>query len=375
VLATDWAGSGFRSKTVKLTHLVLTLAAALIPLDLVRSAYGLERARTHDRWILRLLVTSAVVLACQDAVAGAVLGLGVLGWYRDRELRLLLATAGVAAVWMAAPLIPAPARQGVAACWVAITLLEAAVSGYYWGIAHRWWSGDLTLAEQLPLWPLSGFRGQHTLFAAAVAIVLPLGAALHWTLGLVLFVLLVGLSSWLALLAALISLTVLWPILWPFTGGLVLLATVLLIPRFFLARDSWLLNRLPRGDSLDSIKLRWASWWALAVVMMRWRLRTWLIGRGWAEPAGDLMRAWELRGRLIRISPHNDLVEVVYANGLAGVVVIGLLAWTVGTRLVLGDPWSATVVAGLLIAGGSYALHYPTIGLVFWIACAFVAGR
>lgn len=361
--------------TAEATTVALALAAALIPLDLVRSAYGLERARAHDRWIIRLLVMSAVILACHDAVAGSVLGLGVLGWCRDRELRLLLATAGVAAVWMAAPLIPGQHRMAVAGVWVGIVLLEAGVSGYYWGASRGWWRGDMTIAEELPLWPLSGFRGQHTLFAAAVALVLPLGATLHWAIGLVLFVLLIGLSSWLALLAALISLTVLWPILWPFTSGLVLLAMVLLIPRVFLARDSWLLNRLPRGDSLDSVKLRWASWRALAGVMTRWNVRTWLIGRGWAEPAGDLMRSWASNRRLIRISPHNDLVEVVYANGLAGVVVIGLLAWTVGSRFILGDPWSATVVAGLVIAGGSYALHYPTIGLVFWIACAFVAGK
>lgn len=380
--------------------LILTVAALLAPLDLVRSGFSLERARAHDRAILRLLVVATVVVGTVDLVASMVLILGVLGWSRERSLRNLLLAAGFAAIWLVAPLLQ-PYAWVIALGWLTIALLEALITFWFWGVAKRWWIcavspitrwqihrgmppthpnllgarifSTLGVAERLPLWPLAGIRGQHTLFAAFLAILLPLAWALYPGLGVLWVLMLVGISSWVGVLAGLAGLAVVEPWLAPVIGALILAVLALLAPRI-LDDHATLLDLLPRGDSLDSVKERGRTWWFLLGTMRRWSWRTWLTGRGWDGTNQDLLRAHALR-RVTHTqgTAHNDILDLIYTSGLLGVLLLGVLTWHLAPALTLRDPWSAVVVTGVVIALGSSALRYPSIGLCWWLACAFVA--
>jgi hypothetical protein len=386
--------------------LTLTAAALLVPLDLVRSGFSLERARAHDRAILRLLAIATLVVTAVDLVAGLVLALGVLGYWREASLRNLLLAAGLAGIWLAAPLLQ-PTAWILALGWLALALLEAAVTLWFWGALRGWWLNALmpltmlqirmgmpptspnTITSRLATYvvpdvvgyawhlrPLSGFRGQHTLFAAGLALLLPLAWALYPALGVCWLLMLIWISSWVSVLAGLAGLVVVEPRLTPYIAGVILLGLVILTPRIRYDRASWL-DVLPRGDSLDSVKERWHSWRFLIGTMTRWPWTTWLTGRGWAGPNQDLLRARALKAvKQGQGTSHNDVLDLVYTSGVLGLALLIVLGWRLAHGFYLGDPWSAVVVVGVVIALGSSALRYPSIGLVWWIACAFVgAGR
>lgn len=367
----------------RLATVALVLAVCSVAYDYVQGPHGVERAAVQDRAILRLLGAAALVLFFVDPVPGVVLALGLLGWWRERDMRLLLLAAGMAAVWLAAPLV-APWRHVVAGAWAGCLFAEGAALVWHWGALRRWWPG-FARARALGLPGLSGGHGQHTFFASAVALVLPLAwAVVGWPVGVLFLGLLVGVSSWQGILAGLVGLVVLYPWLTPWAVAVVLAALVALLPRLLHDRESWL-DRLPRGDSLDSIRYRWRTQRVLLGALGRFDWRLWLVGRGWTGAGRDLLRAHalgQLGGRVgvtWGAGPpgtlHNDVFEIVYGNGVLGLIFLGLLVGRTAPGLALGDPWSACVVVGVVVALGSSALHYPAVGMLWWIACSLVAWR
>lgn len=360
-----------------LFSLALGLAALLAPVDLVRSGFAIPRATAHDRALLRLLVFAVPILATVDLVAGVILGLGVLGAWRDGDRRCLLLTAGLAAAWLSAPALH-PSAPLLATGWVVLALAESAVTWWHWGALRGWWPGQVR-AQHLPVRPLSGFRGQHTIFAAGLALVLPFAWSVHWSLGLLLFASILGISCWTGILAALVGITVLRPELLAVTTMLLLLGLALVVPKAWKPEryvHIWIDRFTPRGGSLDSLRLRWRSWGVLLGAMRHWPWRVWLTGRGWTGPNRDLLRAHALQlvpGAMG--TSHNDVLDVVYTSGLPGLLLLGLLGWRLAPALMLGDPWSATVCAGLVVACGSSALRYPSVGLVWWLSAALLTGR
>src|SRR6185295_13060934 len=121
--------------------------------------------------------------------------------------------------------IISPFRGWIALGWLAVALVEAFVMLWFSGAAKGWWRARTTFAETLPLWPLSGFRGQHTVFAAGLALLLPMAwlmpprLILSATppllgyhelaipvLGVLWLLLLIGISSWVGVLAGLAGL-------------------------------------------------------------------------------------------------------------------------------------------------------------------------
>ena len=357
-----------------LAVLVLVVAAAASVYDYVESPFSLEREVVQDRLILRCFGIATLVLLAYAPVAGLVLGLGVLGYWREGHVRFLVLTAALAATWCLAPLV-APYERLIAAAWVLGALLEGAFMIWHWGAMGRWWRGRLR-AQRLPFTGLAGVHGQYTFFAAGVALVLPFAWWLGgpW-LGLPVLGLLVAISSWVGLAAGAAALGVLYPVLLPWGPAAAGLAFCLLLPRLRWDRASvW--DRLARGDSLDSVRLRWRTWVLLVGLMQRFSWRDWGRGRGWMAVNDDLLRAFALdRLRGAQGTAHQEAIELVYSSGGLGLVFLGALGWAVCPQLQVADPWSAGVVAGVVVGLGSHALRYPAVGVPWWISCAIVAGR
>ena len=160
--------------------------------------------------------------------------------------------------------------------------------------------------------------------------------------------------SWTAWGAAALGMAFLWPwTLLPSSGLAAFIACgswgAWATPRLTDRPTGSLFDRLlPHGAGLDGLRARVLSWTYLC--------------RTWSWRGGDTRLALEaahLRsGGLAMEGPpaRNEYLQIAYTYGLSGVLaLVGLLA-LIGWHLRLGDPLSASVIAGLVLCAGTSPL-------------------
>lgn len=328
---------------------LLVLAAALLPaLWLERvSLASLERAQ--GIW-LRALWT---------------LGSLWVGWH---EPWLGCLGLGLAIHWQGGPTIHHAIWAGIAGTWfLALSLPAAAWAWLPWAWGAWAWLAAGAVAVQYRRDPakVRAWWGMRSVTGAYFALILPMLPWWGWP-GPLLGLWLTG-PSWVAVGALLIAFPVLWPdrLAWGLLGasGLLAAAVGLRWRVWGRALGEW----MPRGDSLDSARLRFA------LLRQAWRDRQWL-GIGPGQLGYAHLRA-QARGELPTAvgTLHNEPAQLMLEFGVPGLLALAFFCYRVGSRLALSDPWSAAVVAGGVLAFGTMALRVPSIGLVWLLCCAEVA--
>ena len=127
----------------------------------------------------------------------------------------------------------------------------------------------------------------------------------------------------------------------------------------------WIRHRYPPGSIHKTIRARLLTWLYL-LAHLRW------LGYG----AGSTRLACEaahLRSGGLAMDggpARNELVQVVYEWGMPGLLVCGFLGWRLVSTLRVGDPLSAALVTGLMLACGTSVLRtrwgLPWWGLALW---------
>jgi hypothetical protein len=289
-------------------------------------------------------------------------------WRSSTTLPSVVVWVGIATLWLAttATLTTPLARL---ACATTLGLVAVLQAGY--GISQRWETGPRRAPR--------GTFGQRTLLAAYLAIVLPL-TLVTWPSSIVgAILILAGLgvtASWVAWLAALTALCVLYP-----SAGLPALGACALAVFVALAVSGAWHRDVPRGNAVYHA-LHWAAvkqrarTWRCALAHWPTSLERLAFGAGPGELQYDLLR-WDARykANLITGYAHSEPVQLVYEYGLCGAAAIALFIWRVAPGLAWGDPWSAAAVAGAVCACGSIPCRTPATGVPWLVVCAIVAAR
>lgn len=335
--------------------------AALTPLLILRQMSSAELTRSRDWWLRGLLAGATVWLVWAEPIFAPIAAWFLCRWRTQAELGPLAAWGSVVACWFAVRSVPPELLDWVPLAWLAWALVTAAL--LVWQARTR--------PPHVGINPAGTF-GQRTFAAAYLALCLPFAPWGLWpAIGLGLWI--TG-PSWGALLALGAGLPLLfgWMYAVPLWWLLGALAGLLWAGRHDLARR-WL-DLSPRGSSLDSL---WSRWHALRL-MWRHRGESLPWGQGPDSTWRILLR---LEGayksgtepRLTRGDCHCDPVQLVWEYGVAGVAVILIACWRIGSGLTWGDPWSAAAV----IAGGlsltSLPLRVPPVALVSLVIFARVA--
>ena len=178
-------------------------------------------------------------------------------------------------------------------------------------------------------------------------------------------------SSWGAWLALATGMAVLHPLSAPWSAlvgaGLALAGLSLPCPWSPLWR---VLNALPRGASVDSLRQRRRLW---RIMASQWRV-AWPWGTG-----PDSMSRWARRWQVAYRTPlplgeaHSEPLQLAWEYGVAGALTVVLVAWRVGRGLQWGDPWSAAAVVAGVLCLGTFPLRVAPLGIVVLVVWARVA--
>lgn len=342
-----------------MTGLLATLAALAWPTFRLEWIAADQMNTMRSVWLLVLIAAGGVVAAlAADPWLTAMACWFVLFWRGEPQTEAAGTWAGIAATWYLARAIPAWGWAWLAVGWQLVGLLLLVAC-----LRDRWQGQRV-----------HGWLGQRTVVGAYFALVMALGTPWLWPA----FALGLWLSgpSWLAVLAFGAGAAWRWPWWTAVIGGPVLavgLAALLVGRR---SRRTLVERWTSRGDSFDSVRLRWQTWrlgWWLF-----WQPGIWTRGtRGQVAGygAGPWLRWLSLRvvGQPTVDSFHCEPLQHAVEYGLLGVVAVGLFAWRVGSGLVVGDPWSAAVLCGAVLAGGTIFCRVGPVALVWLVACAGVA--
>lgn len=328
--------------------------AAAIPLHRINGP-ALDRAR--DTWLYALAWLGVALLLAREPAFGLIGAAVLLHWRSHEQLPALLTWVGIIATWELVQAAPPAGLALLPPVWRALAVVQVALATWQWS------------RREEP----RGTLGQRSLLGAFLALALPFASLLDAPLlAWGLFVA----GAWLPLVAAGAALAVLHPEFAPWLAGLALLgAVVTAIPWTRRA----LIDRLPRGGSVDSLRNRLTTWREVVRLGARWPV--WLIGRGPSAPDAldtpmlDVLRVYVHRGHLAIYPFHNEPLECWYTYGLLGVAAMGALAWRLAPHLALGDPWTASAVAGLVLACGSIPCRVVPVGVTWHLVLAVIGGR
>lgn len=329
-----------------------------------------EITSARDWWLRGMLGAATLWLTWAEPIFAPIALWFLCRWRSHAELGPLVAWGAVAAGWFAVRSVPRGTLELVPPAWVGWALVTVAILV----VQHYRLGPDATRAP-------SGTFGQRTFAAAYLALCLPFAPWGLWpALGLGLW--LTG-PSWGAVTALAVGL----PVLAGQAAALGALTTALgvVVLAFVgptLTRISpddrtafrWLLDRTPRGSSLDTLWSRWHS------LRLCWRHRREALPWG-AGPDSMWQILLRLEGaykrnqepRLVRGDLHNDPAQLVWEYGLAGLAVVLIAAYRIGSGLTWGDPWSAAAVSAGVLSVTSLPLRIPAIGLVCLVVWARVA--
>lgn len=345
-----------------------TLAAvSLVPMISVRyiAARYLDAAR--DVWLVGLAWLGALALCWHTPALGLAAIATLVHWRSWEQLPAVLTWTGLIATWLLVQALPSWAVFALPAGW-RITVGGIMLLGF-------------ALAQQRRKTEIKAGTGTRVMLAALLVLVWPFTAWWEWPLyayGLWLT------SSWVALLALGVAVAVRYPLAAPYAGAVLgLVVTCFAVPW---ARRQ-IIDRTPRGGSLDGFRERWRTWMAMLRLMRRWPI--WLTGAG-PEPASR-RRHWlkhDLAREAIRLSAaqgrdvsmvgsptHCEPLEYAYTYGVLGMAAMGAMVWHLAPRLAWGDPWTASALAGGVIALASIPARVVPVGIVWWVVLAVIGGR
>ena len=338
--------------------------AILAPALVMWSVAPPQRMRARSWWILGVLAGVGIYVAPTDpwltvvAVALAVWWVqrsdDFLGQLGDFDMVTIVASwAAIGATWYLVRAIPEDHERWILWGWGVLAYAQAGLMLY----ERR------AMVDKRAPHAWIGQRMYAGCWLAMMLCLLPLWA---WP-GLLVGLFLSG-PSWLACLALAAGSAVRWPFLWPYLSALVLglVALVWWAPN---GQVRWL-KRLPRGDSLDSVRIR-VRVYRLALRQMALDPKAFWLGFG-PGTAGRASRRWNLRHSGIEAlgNMHSEPVQIVFEFGALGALGLGLFVWRIGASMTWGDPWSAAAVAGLVVACGSNLSGVIPLGITFLVICA-----
>lgn len=345
-----------------MTALILA-ACCLAPLLVMRIMSPVEITRARDWWLRGMLAGATVWLTWAEPIFAPLALWFLCRWRTEREVGPLVAWSAVVVAWMTLRGVARETLDLVPVAWLAWVLVTVALLVY-----QRFWLGMRPHEGRNP----SGTFGQRTFAAAYLALCLPFAPWGLWPA--------IGLGLWLTgpSWGALAALAVGLPVLGGALGAALALSMALgaslgvlvgwTIPLAFTAVRVLLIDRTPRGSSLDSLLSRYHA------LRLMWRHRgealPWGAGPGttW-KILLRLEAAYQVK--LPRGDCHNDAVQLLWEYGLLGAAMIGIAAYRIGSGLTWGDPWSAAAVIGGVLSLTSLALRVPAVGLT----CLVIFGR
>lgn len=412
----------------------LAILVALIPCLPLRLVSNESLARARDMWLL-LMLAVGTVWAAVYIPPFAPIGIFFLWHWRSRaQLPSLMTWCVIGIFFFGVGRLPDVVWTWIPVAWLASGAAGVVVLAKQWWDLRppgsAWWN---------PYRPFhaAAWWGQRTVGACFFALLLPF--APWWALPVPLLGLLITSSwtAWLAGLAALCVLypLVLTGVLW--VGGILLVLAGLQEGSRWVKRTRWnvlsvvssggriyrknqadmsasavavgpelrvvprpsaqprpgdpavvtkidlwsLLNwrrwleYTPRGDSLDSLWQR--------VTVNRLLLYAWTNPAWWPFGHGPRSMEKQVMRWASKIGPdkiplgqvHADGLHFIYEFGLPGIAALMLLAAKVIPRLQCGDPWSACIVAGVILSTASIPFRPVSVALIWLTAAAHVAAR
>jgi len=338
----------------------LVIAAASVPLITVRFIAARYFDRARDTWLVGLAWLGALAVALGSSLPlGVMLAAVLLHWRSWQHLPAVATWAGIALTYALVTAHADVVRDTLPWLWRLVALGVIAFAVY-----QRWRGYEV-----------KALTGGRIVLAALLVLLWPHASPIEWPAYAIGFWLT---SSWCAVAALAVAIVMRYPFTLPYVVGAVALVVVLWAIPWTRRR---LLDRTPRGSSLKQLHMRWRTDVAMLRVLARapWRG----IGPMPASHVGPSLER-ELEHEAVRRSAragvelplntsptHCEPLELACTYGALAVVAMALLAAQLVPRLQLGDPWSATVVAGIALSCVTIMRAAP-VGLVWLIALAVV---
>lgn len=351
-----------RHADARVTWLLTLLGALLVPLNAITMVATRELATARDRWLLAVLTLVTVWLAWQPGLLWlALIALWHLARWRDPALLgSVVMWAAIGATWALLRSLPPWAFDVIAWGWVAGAVGQVGFCLWSWRVT------DWSVIKRPSLGRrVKGTLGSPVLTAFYFTLTAPFTPWWLWPMLGVGFYLT---CSW----SALIGLAVAGAWMWPLTalpvaaGGLAVAMLGWWSP---VVRGQRLLEWLPRGDSVDG----WLTRWTLTrLLLWHW----WTGGHRWLghgpQSTTRQARLWGSRTgvELPNGEGHCDIAQTVYEMGLLGAFAMLAFGWPILSRLTIGDPWSASWIALIVISLGHWPLRHPILGLMFLVISA-----
>lgn len=341
-------------------------AVSLAPLISVRYVAGRYLDAARDAWLVGLAWLGAAWLAWAHPPVALFAVAALVRWRSWEQLPAVLTWAGIIATWGLVQALPPWAVTALPVGW-RVSVGAVMLAGF-------------ALSQKRRKTEIKAGTGTRIMLAAILALVWPHTEWWEWPLyayGLWLT------SSGVALVAVLVAGAMRYPIAAPWLGA----GAAGLVGLFaFRWTRVHILDYTPRGSSFDGLRERWRTWMTVVRLGRRWPI--WLLGAGpsGASRAGpslerdlarESIRLYQERGGNQSLShpTHCEPLEYAYAYGLLGVAAMIGLVWHLVPRLLLADPWSASAVAGLVIAVAAIPARVAPVGLVWLVTLAVVGGR
>ena len=342
----------------------VVLSAAVVPGVFIRFITGKHFDSARDAWLFVLAALGAMSTVAWVSVPLGLMGVAVLlHWKSWKQLPSVLTWVAITATWILIQAVPPELLPVITLGWRLITVLLLCLA-----VLQRWRGMEVKAT-----------LGSRILLAALLPLVWPFSSPWEWPLYAV------GLwltSSWIAITAMLVAIAVRFPDTGPVTVGVGLLIVALFaIPSTRVA----LIDRTPRGSSLDGLRMRLRTWWAMIRLTAHWP--RWLLGWG-PVPADRVGFSLEsaLERESVRLSERENYALATYPThceplqlacqyGLLGTVALLWFAVQLVGHLARADPWSAAALAGVVLSCLTIPCQAVPVGVVWLIVLAVVLGR
>lgn len=360
------------------------LLLALVPALAMRWINDPELADARDLWLLAVLGLGAGAVWPTAPWLSCIACWFLIRWRSMDLVPSLVTWMGIGASWYLLRALPGWAWEWLPAAWLIVALWHVAVLAVQYD--RRYVTG-VTGARQVeaPTWLLRitdgairwrtsrpwGLLGSGPTTALYLTLVSPFAP---WPVWLVLMAGIYLTGSYVALSAALIGFAVVHVSVAPLMlAGVALAALGAGLMLWQEAQDPFKRRWAPYLDrftthrgSLDGLRLRLNVWRVLWLVAHRSTWRVNVMGRGPSTLEAELERrsfAWEIA--LPEGGSFNEFLWMAWDLGAFGVVAMGLFALQTLKGFQVGDPWSAALVTGAVLACGHFPMRLPQTGLVF----------
>jgi hypothetical protein len=357
--------------TIALSYAIV-LAAAGIPAISVRFVAMQYFEAARDVWLYALGWIAAAMTFAVSVPLGFMACAVMLRWRSWEQLPAVATWAGIIATWVIVQHLPTDVAAFLPMGWRLVLLLLIGMA-----IAQRW-NG----------YEVKATTGSRVLLAGLLALVWPFTQWIEWPFYAVGFWLT---SSWIALAALLVAIAIMHPWLAP---GILVAAVVIVLLFAIRSTRVLLIDRTPRGGSLDGLRMRLRTWAAMIRLTAQW---PWWV-TGWGPSPASRLGGHSLERELEReevrmvLPPHHDRdrsmggqpqalasspthcepLELACTYGLLAVLAMAIFAWQLQSHILLGDAWSASALAGLVLALATIPARAAPVGVLWLIVLAVV---